>query len=387
LSGPFVFLEGRMTLESVAPHHAHAGPEIGWITSYEGFLGLEREWDELARHEATPFLTHGWLRCWWEAFGAGDVRVCTVRREGRLVAALPLWRRGRVLAGWSNVETDEFVPLAETDADLEAVVDAVMAEPWGRLMLRGLPEEHRATAVLLERARRTSLTHSDPFDASPIIDTVGTLEEYRSSMSRNMRQRVGKHRRRLEREHDVGITVLETPEDPLAVLDEALALEHAGWKGAGGTAVLSSALRTGFYRSVTSVFAEERTFVVSELRVDGRLAAFDLALLGGGRVYSLITSYDESLGSYSPGLVLRMALVEACFERGLEANCLLGALLDWKTKFATRTRPTLTVRLYRRRPLPLARYLLRAAVVPRLRPLQARVRRRGAPAAAAASAG
>lgn len=349
--------------------------EVVWVDDFEGFLALEREWDELVRSEPSPFLSHAWLRCWWDSFGHGRrPRVCTVRRGGRLTAAVPLWSRRGLVEGWSNDETDEFRPIAATDADLERLIAAVMDAPWSRLTLRGLPESHRSTHLVLERARRAGRFLFDKREDSPVIETTGTLDDYRRSMSRNTRQRVGKHRRRLEREHDVEISVLTTPPDPLGRVEEALALEAAGWKGRAGSAVLSSEHRTSFYRGLADAFAGDGSFRVSELRVNEQLAAFDLALLRNGRVYSLITSYDESVGNYSPGLVLRMALVEACFEQGLVANDLLGMLLDWKAKFATGTRPTRTLRAYRRRPLPLARHAVRNTVLPLARTQYNRLR-------------
>lgn len=345
-----------------------------WVDDLAEFRALEPEWAELASREPSPFLTHTWMTCWWKAFGQGTPRVCTVRRDGRLVAALPLWSRRGALQGWSNVETDDFLPLAETDDDLRALVDAVGAASWSRLTLRGLPEGHRATELLLARAASWSSVHTDRFDEAPVIETTGTFAEYHAGLSKNTRQRIGKHRRRLERDHEVEIATLVNPPDPVASLDEYLDLEAAGWKGLAGTAVRSTPARVDFYRDVVRAFAATDALRVSELRVDGRLASFDLALVGGGRVASLITSYDEGLGPYSPGLILRMALVEACFEQGYAANDLLGALLDWKTKFITGTRPTLTVRLYRRRPAPLVRYAVRTHAIPHARPLNTKAR-------------
>jgi CelD/BcsL family acetyltransferase involved in cellulose biosynthesis len=339
--------------------------EVVWVDSFDEFAALEREWDELVRSEPSPFLSHGWMRCWWDSFGDGRaMRVCTVRRDGRLTAALPLWSRRGLLEGWSNDETDEFRPIAASDADLQTVVAAVAGARWSRLTLRGLPESHRSTHLMLEAARGAGPLLLDTREDSPVIETTGSVEDYRKSMSRNTRQRVGKHRRKLEREHDVRIEVLRDPPDPLDRVEEALALEAAGWKGRAGSAVLSSERRTAFYRGLTEAFAGAGLFRVSELRVNGRLAAFDLAILRNRRVYSLITSYDESVGNYSPGLVLRMAIVEACFEQGFAANDLLGMLLDWKSKFATRTRPTRTLRVYRRRPASLVHYAGRNTILP-----------------------
>ncbi|MFQ5948998.1 MAG: hypothetical protein ACE5KX_09080, partial [Acidimicrobiia bacterium] len=57
---------------------------------------LSDEWDLLARAVgASPFVRPGWVRAWAEAFGPGPPAVATVRRAGRLVAALPIFRDGK----------------------------------------------------------------------------------------------------------------------------------------------------------------------------------------------------------------------------------------------------------------------------------------------------
>ena len=352
--------------------------ETVWVEDPTAFAALAGEWEELASDEPSAFASHGWLSAWWGAFGGGTrMRVCTIRDAGRLVAALPLryGARGK-LETWSSIDVDAVVPLAASDAAADALVDAIVGARWGVLSLRGLPGGAPITAQLRTRLDAVARTLVDKYDDSPTIDTTGTLEDYRRAMSKNTRQRVGKHRRKLEREHDVQVTTLERHDGDI---EEALALEHAGWKGQGGSSVLADARRAQLHRTL----ARDPAFRMSELRVDGRLAAFDTALVRHGRVFSLVTSYDEGLGGFSPGLVLRMAIVEACFEQGLVANELLGTFLDWKEKFATSTAPTERIRAYRARPAPLARYVARAVVLPRTRTLITRWRAGRARAGAA----
>ncbi|MGW6461833.1 GNAT family N-acetyltransferase, partial [Streptomyces sp. NPDC055078] len=57
------------------------------------FAGLRQEWDDLHRRcsGATPFQSHAWLDSWWLSYGTGGrLRIVTVRRDGRLIAAAPL---------------------------------------------------------------------------------------------------------------------------------------------------------------------------------------------------------------------------------------------------------------------------------------------------------
>lgn len=43
------------------------------LTDFASFLRLAPVWDDLLERAGVdhPFLSHEWLRSWWEAFGAG----------------------------------------------------------------------------------------------------------------------------------------------------------------------------------------------------------------------------------------------------------------------------------------------------------------------------
>jgi CelD/BcsL family acetyltransferase involved in cellulose biosynthesis len=150
----------------------------------------------------------------------------------------------------------------------------------------------------------------------------------------------------MEREMGLELRVAELPADPGPVFEECLRLEAAGWKGEAGTAILCSPGMAAFYREVLAQLARSGELRLSTLRLDGRLAAFDFGFLFGDRIFSMKTAYDESLKKVVPGLVLRLSIVEHCFEHGLAANELLGGDLPWKRNFATSTREHVTVRCY-----------------------------------------
>ena len=59
----------------------------------------------------------------------------------------------------------------------------------------------------------------------------------------------------------------------------------------------------------------------------------------GGRLYLLKTGFDEAHRKLAPGLVLRLSVIERCFELGLASHELLGDRSEWKAKFATTERP------------------------------------------------
>jgi CelD/BcsL family acetyltransferase involved in cellulose biosynthesis len=182
--------------------------------------------------------------------------------------------------------------------------------------------------------------------------------------------------RKLAREHDVEVSAVTEPQRPDRELDEGAALEATGWKGQAGTAMLSSPQTAAFYREVTSSFHADGELRFSTLRVDGQLAAFDVALLHGLRYYLLKTTYDESLRRLAPGLALRRAVIERCFELELDAHEFLGGSESWKLLFATGERVHHAWRAYPGRPGPVLRYAYRRHARPRLKLAYLRAKRR-----------
>jgi CelD/BcsL family acetyltransferase involved in cellulose biosynthesis len=174
----------------------------------------------------------------------------------------------------------------------------------------------------------------------------------------------------------VAWSVWARPTDLERELDEALALEASGWKGAEGGAILKSAELTEFYRELARAFDAERRFALATLRVDRRLAAVAICLVDFDRMWLLKTAYDEALGVYSPGTLLAFAIVERCFQLGLDACELLGDIAEWKRRLRPRTREYDSFRLYRRRPGPLAAFAYRRFLRPSLRRVYRDVRRR-----------
>ena len=80
------------------------------------------------------------------------------------------------------------------------------------------------------------------------------------------------------------------------------------------------------------------------------------------------TAYDERYSYFAPGHILRLGMIERCFEEGIEAQELLGPMIRWKERYATAARDTEIVRAYRRRPGAVLAYAGRSLVIPRVRP-------------------
>jgi CelD/BcsL family acetyltransferase involved in cellulose biosynthesis len=157
-------------------------------------------------------------------------------------------------------------------------------------------------------------------------------------------------------------------------LTRGFEVEASGWKGRAGTAIAASPETDRFYRAVAADLQRHEELRLSSMSVDGRMIAFDLGLVHGGRYYVLKTGFDESWRRFAPGLALRLSVIERCFELGLRSHEFLGAEMAWKRLFATHAREHRVFRAYAWRPPKLMRFAYRRAARPVLRRAYHRVR-------------
>lgn len=347
-----------------------------WLTDFERFAALAPEWEDLTGHAGLPFSTHAWVRCWWEAFGMRHtVAICTLWNGAELAGGFPLVRRGRLLRAMVNEHTPIFEPVARDRAALGRLTDAVLSH-GAQIMVPQIPADGAVRDALrrASRERRRRLL-VEPEATSLIVDTSGDLGAYRTRMKHNFRE-IERRRRKAEREHVARWRLVEPPEDMDAELEAGLRVEASGWKGRGQTAIASDPHVLRFYRAIAAAFQERGELRFSSLTLDGELVAFDFALLRGGRYWLLKTAYDESHARLGPGMALRLAVVERCFEIGLDAHEFLGVDMEWKRRFATAERRLVTARSYGTAPAPAAQLVYRARLRPALKRLRDDLRRR-----------
>jgi CelD/BcsL family acetyltransferase involved in cellulose biosynthesis len=354
--------------------HALLGQRLEWIEDSERFHAVGKRWDRLSGCDPTPFGRHGWFKAWWDAFGEErKLEICALWRGDELAGVFPLCRDNGALGALANVHTPVFRPLAVDEDALTTLSRAVIDASEGVLYVPALPTGDRAVTSLRRsslRVGRLALVESQ--HTSPIVDTDGDLDEYLRISKPRWSAPLERFRRKAFRDYGARFVIVERAQDLEAQLAQGFAVEHSGWKGAAGTSILSDDTTERFYGSVARSFHETGELRLSGLFLDGRLAAFDLSLLDRKRLYLLKTGYDESFRSIAPGLLLRLAIIERCFELGLEAHELLGGNDPWKRKFSTRERRHCEFRSY---PSTASGYL-RLGYRARLRPTLKRVRDR-----------
>jgi CelD/BcsL family acetyltransferase involved in cellulose biosynthesis len=309
------------------------------------FAGLRGEWDALLARGPTdlPFLRHAVLEAWLDAFAPPGARLFTLvarDRSGAPAGFAPLLavKRGGVVRLLAPANDHSCRVEWALGPDASGAVASIWAHlrdelHWDVLLLRDLPRDG-PTSTLLEPLARADghLTGRWESQRSPHLPLGGAPAEAR--LTAKFRANLRRRRRRLEALGPVEYLREDGQGDVEGALEAFLALEAAGWKGRGGTAVAREPRLAGFYRAWAAEAAARGALAIRALTLGGRPVAMHLGLVHRGVYYLPKTAYDEALGAVSPGQLLQREVVAECEARGLAEFDFLGPDMEWKRDWA-----------------------------------------------------
>jgi CelD/BcsL family acetyltransferase involved in cellulose biosynthesis len=358
------------------------------LTERGQLQAVHAAWDELARAQAAPCSAPSWGLAWWDhaAPAGARLRVIVVRDADEVVGIAPLYchrDRGVMRYGFIGDRVSSPVgPLARAGAQTQ-VAAAIAAElarcrprpdvvafgnqpatsPWPDLLRAHW--SGRGRPLLL---RREGL-------ATPYVGLDGSYDQWVAQQSRNFRQQLRRHRRRLEARGAVFRMVTDAAELDDRI-DDFARLHHARFEGRGGSAVLDGGVTRMLSEAGTRMLAGER-FRLWVIEAEGKVISAHLLLAAGGRVTYWLGGFDDEWGSEQPALQTLAVALEHTFASGGTVFDLGPGLQDYKLRFTKQTVPGIDALLAPpgpRRALTLARVL-----PPRLRHEAIRRARRAVP--------
>ena len=336
-------------------------PEVAEVWSPEEMQRRRKEWRSLWRRcsGATPFQHPDWLLPWSQALASGSCWAVALRREGKLLAVLPIMDylseegslrsvfMGQGISDYAGPLIDPvcgeegFAPLLSpllSERRERIDLEAVRAEdPLLKTSLHSLAE---AAGFELQRAEQ---------DACPCVELPAESEALLPSLPRSLRANLRRSLRRMSEAGEVRFESAET-----GSLDEFLeaffALHRIRWQERGESGVLQGEEIQAFHRLSAPALLQEGLLGLHGIRFEGRLVAIVYLLQAGERAYSYLGGFDPSLSAYSPGaLVLEYAMRKA-IEGGARAYDLLRGRERYKYLWGARDQ--LTYRLIFRRSRP-----------------------------------
>jgi CelD/BcsL family acetyltransferase involved in cellulose biosynthesis len=317
--------------------------ELETITRTDEFEQLESEWDGLVRASPrpSPFLLHAWLKSWWRHFGEGaELAVPVARRDGRLVAALPLlvrshlgFRAARFLGGRQSALADLLLAPGE-DATVGRALAARIAGRADLVDLYGLPTRSNVADAL-----GSSLALIERVEA-PVLDlTPGWEAVYHAKTSSKKRNLHRRRRRQLSELGGLEVVVARDLEELGPALEEAFRLHLLRWEGRPDGSGFATPVGQRFHREVLEALVDLDVPRIVLLKLDGRAIAFHYYLAFEGCMYVHRLAFDPALGRFSPGLVNTLDTIEAAAAEGLTRVEFLGGAERYKIELADRIEP------------------------------------------------
>ena len=359
--------------------------------SFAEFLSLESAWNDLllASARPSPFLTHQWIRTWWQHFsGDCEFRAVVVwadkpgsPRPARqfcrqldlgpgdptplLVAATPIafrplsWvgRRLHVaeIVGTGAVPTrgmglaDRVEPLvrcsdegggsdaAETLTRVAARAVVAECSDAAVLHLACMPCESPIAAEIVALSDRTTslrLLRS----TSPFLRLRPTWDEQLDALAGGMRKRLRRERSALEREGAVRFRRAAISEDESSWWPALLDTERASWKAAHGTDLFRHPAVRNFFAELLPVMRAGGWLDLHLLELNGRPIAFELCFRVGASAFCYSKAYRADAAAFSPGTQLTAEVISAACNAGLREYDLLRGQDEYKTRWADAVR-------------------------------------------------
>jgi CelD/BcsL family acetyltransferase involved in cellulose biosynthesis len=314
--------------------------------SSELVAGWERLADELC---ASPFLHPGWVLPWWRAFGRAPLHAAVARRDGRIVALLPLVARRGVIASPANWHTPETDVLAEDERAADALAAAVLARRPRRVAFAFVERDAAWAATLRRAVAEAGWTRMErPLANAPFLDLHGDWEAFEQALPARERKEQRRRARRLAEQGRVWLDIDDGGSGLEARFDELVRVEGLGWKGEQGTAIRSQPETLRFYGDVARWAAGRGWLRLQALRLDDAPVAVAFALEAHGVQYSLKIGYDPAHRAAGPGVALMREVVRQGFEDGLRRIELLGGEDRHKTVWSSGAHDRIAIQAFSR---------------------------------------
>lgn len=310
-------------------------------------------WRELCSEavDDQPFYRPEWIAAHIRSFTPqAKVLLLTVAAGGRLELVLPLleeraWFCGlpvRRLRAPVNGHSCRFDAVRRRGMDghrtIEAAWNCLQKSPdWDFLEFEGVPVPGTLSSLVDAAKRDGFLTGEIVMSPNPYLPIPSDPVALRElPVNKKLRSQLrGIHHQMMEK-GELRLRCMNTADRD--ALQKFYALEAAGWKGASGTAIATSAPCRRFYDEIAHWAGSLGLLSIYRLEWNDQLLAAHFGLTYNGRYCSPKIAYDEAFGKWAPGHLIVGEILRDCAARGIVEYDITGQNDDWKRKWSGRTR-------------------------------------------------
>jgi CelD/BcsL family acetyltransferase involved in cellulose biosynthesis len=333
---------------------------------FDAIMTCRRRYRQDISRDTVHFGEPEWLRQW--SFGDGSVvRFVSAEQGGQIVGMIPFvemdfplecrvgpWELGavpfkrlRLLGG-----APEFPAPLSTRGDLLAGIVRAMGRSDGvyleclrtdSWLWRHVTETDRLRGVFKLHCLRGPVRR-------PFVRVDGSFKEYMGKFSAKTRETWRRKARHLQREGDVRLVAVRSPEEVDRFLDAAMEVSRKTYQFSD----LGLGLRHRERLENRMRLAAQRGWLRSYLLQCGpHTTCFMVGYQAGGRFYYADVGYDPAWSRFGAGTTLLLQVIEDLFERARPDTMNFGVGGEYKWHFANDSYEEVDALLVRRRPYPL----------------------------------
>jgi len=319
---------------------------------------LSDQWEAMAVQAVSPTQQYIWAEACAAAFGAaGRLQVVAVEQAGQQVGIAPLVRRPGLprLELLGVKELHEPMDLLCSDLSALDQLASAIAELPLPIWIERAPGDSPLLAAIKKAYKRRGLVYLSPAQGYPCIPLDDGWADPEQKFNAGRRSDFRRAQRHAEKLGAVSYEMHRpTPDECEPLLEEALRVEAASWKGTAGSAIEYDQLRAPFYRRYAVSACAKGILRLCFLRIGGQAAAMQYAVECGERFWLLKIGYDEKFARCSPGMLLMLHSIGDAARRGLRSYEFLGTAEPWTQMWTQEVRPAVSIRAYPARPLAMA---------------------------------
>lgn len=327
------------------------------LGSSKELLDRHLEWCGIALRHESLYATPEWILSLWEShFGMvgvdfflsppGDSRFALIPLRCSQIRKLGL--TFNQVAPISNAYANDNTLLIDgtVEEGAEDLASVVSSYNWDWLTVESVLSSSR-TEEIVRRFASSIRAHvtSEPHWRSPYMPIVGTWETFLSSRSSNFRSDM---KRKWNKAIGAGVEFREVTRagDVQRAIDEVLEIESRSWKQGAGSSIARDSAAARFYRIFLPKAAERGWLNLHLLYVKGVAVAYDMGVTLHNRYYMLKTSFDDTVDSLSPGVVIRQHVMKGLFERGVVEHDFMGDADPYKLRWTSLERQHLSLTVF-----------------------------------------
>ncbi|MEI7984651.1 MAG: GNAT family N-acetyltransferase [Armatimonadota bacterium] len=352
---------------------------------------LRAEWNSLFSSvaDASPCAHPDWTLSWWLAFGTNSLGagrhtflyVLTFRdSEGVLVAMMPMYEDQptsftaiRRLRSIGYLGRERAYDMTEEPTNLilpgyESLVIEQINLHFHRQLANGRWD---FVAIVLSNGfelsfsetQRVAFVRWDQRSGSDYVSLPPTWTEYRSQMTKSMRENLPYYARLLTRHgHDWCFKKID---DPTMVQDAVLRLStlhqarSESTRGTRHSNHLHGPAQIDFFAEFLTRAVRAGDGFIMELHVNNKVIASQAFYKSGDTLTVSYSGFDEAFYKYSPIFVINAAVFQEAQEIGMRKLNFLRVMAPWKSRWlAVGGPPMQRVFSVRRSPVSMLRYLM-----------------------------